>query len=221
MLNLPFNVIREEKLSVDILVFNYMENSQNVSVSLDIVDVNAGTSTQEKGVLTKSGEASISTFQVRPSTIGDLLLKATVSSTVAADELEKKLSVKSEGVRQYFNQPVFIDLRNTSDFSAAVQLPTNPSGFVEGSGRTEVKVVGDILGPAINNLDKLIRLPTGCGEQNMGLTAPNIAVAKYLKVSHQPTASQKEKLLANNRLGCQRQLIYRRYDNSFSAWENG
>ena len=39
------------------------------------------------------------------------------------------------------------------------------------------------------NLDNLVRLPTGCGEQNMILLAPNVQVIHYLenirKVNHQ------------------------------------
>ena len=39
---------------------------------------------------------------------------------------------------------------------------------------------GDVMGPAMSGLDKLIRLPTGCGEQNMLNFAPNIFVMQYL-----------------------------------------
>lgn len=41
---------------------------------------------------------------------------------------------------------------------------------------------GDILGPSIPNLANLIRMPFGCGEQNMLNFVPNIVVLNYLKV---------------------------------------
>lgn len=41
--------------------------------------------------------------------------------------------------------------------------------------------IGDLLGPTVNNLDKLLRMPQGCGEQNMLNFVPNIVIAKYLK----------------------------------------
>lgn len=41
------------------------------------------------------------------------------------------------------------------------------------------------MGPALNNLDKLLRLPFGCGEQNMIHFAPNVFVLKYLQKTHQ------------------------------------
>ena len=39
------------------------------------------------------------------------------------------------------------------------------------------------MGPSINNLDSLLRMPFGCGEQNMLLFVPNIVVTEYLRVS--------------------------------------
>ena len=36
------------------------------------------------------------------------------------------------------------------------------------------------MGPTIDNLDKLVRQPYGCGEQNMITTAPSVFVMGYL-----------------------------------------
>lgn len=36
------------------------------------------------------------------------------------------------------------------------------------------------MGPALTNLNNLIRMPSGCGEQNMVNFVPNICVIKYL-----------------------------------------
>lgn len=43
------------------------------------------------------------------------------------------------------------------------------------------------MGPTLNNLDKLLRLPFGCGEQNMIHFAPNVFVLKYLQKTQQLT----------------------------------
>jgi len=51
-----------------------------------------------------------------------------------------------------------------------------------------VWMAGDLLGPSVNGLDKLIRMPYGCGEQNMLNFAPNIYIMKYLETAGQATA---------------------------------
>ena len=55
-----------------------------------------------------------------------------------------------------------------------------PADLVEGSARAWVSVTGDILAPALANLDGLVTLPTGCGEQNMITLVPNIFLLEYL-----------------------------------------
>ena len=51
------------------------------------------------------------------------------------------------------------------------------------------------MGPSIEGLDKLLRMPTGCGEQNMIGFAPNISVTDYLTATDQVNdkISRKEK----------------------------
>ncbi|XP_055329152.1 alpha-2-macroglobulin-like [Paramacrobiotus metropolitanus] len=218
VLNLPFSIVRFENLTAEVLVFNYMSQKQDVTVQLQIRNPDNTTATLKKNVLAKPNEGTTATFTIIPQQIGDLILKVTAQSSFAADQLEKTLPVKPEGVKQYFTKPVFIDLRQSASMSAPITLPSDPAGKVDGSDRVEVRVVGDILGAAMNNLDKLIRLPTGCGEQNMATTVPNLVVAKYLKQLNQLAEPQKSKLLANIQLGYQRELTYRRGDNSYSAW---
>ena len=45
----------------------------------------------------------------------------------------------------------------------------------------------------MNNLDRLVRMPYGCGEQNMVNFAPNIYVLKYLHTVNQLTTLLKSK----------------------------
>lgn len=42
---------------------------------------------------------------------------------------------------------------------------------------------GDILGLSVSNLDSLVQLPLGCGEQSMIHFAPSIYVLQYLDKS--------------------------------------
>lgn len=49
------------------------------------------------------------------------------------------------------------------------------------------------MGRAMKNLDKLLAMPYGCGEQNMVLFAPNIFILNYLKSTGQLTPDIQEK----------------------------
>ena len=62
-----------------------------------------------------------------------------------------------------------------------------PEGAVAGSEYGEISLVGDIMGPTLKNLNNLLKLPFGCGEQNMINFAPNVFVLKYLHETSQLT----------------------------------
>ena len=67
--------------------------------------------------------------------------------------------------------------------------------FAKEDSITEVPClpVGDILGRALKNLDGLLQMPYGCGEQNMALLAPNIYILEYLRNTEQLTPAILEK----------------------------
>ena len=51
---------------------------------------------------------------------------------------------------------------------------------------------GDLMGPTLN-VEGLLRLPKGCGEQNMVNFAPSIYIMKYLSTVGQLTRSVENK----------------------------
>lgn len=89
--------------------------------------------------------------------------------------------LQAEGETQYRNKVVFVDLRNTDSLRTNVTVDI-PKNFVVDSDHVEISAVGDILGPSIPNLANLIKMPFGCGEQNMLNFVPNIVILDYLKV---------------------------------------
>uniref|UniRef100_A0A3P9KCQ5 Alpha-macroglobulin receptor-binding domain-containing protein n=1 Tax=Oryzias latipes TaxID=8090 RepID=A0A3P9KCQ5_ORYLA len=90
--------------------------------------------------------------------------------------------------------------------------------FVNGSERASVSVVGDLMGRAMKNLDKLLAMPYGCGEQNMLLFAPNIFILDYLKSTGQLKESTWKMAVGYLESGYQRELSYKRYDGSYSPF---
>ena len=60
---------------------------------------------------------------------------------------------------------------------------------------------GDILGSSISGIENLLRMPYGCGEQNMINFAPSMFIRAYLEIVSQLTPSIKEKSLRFMTLG--------------------
>lgn len=160
--------------------------------------------------------ASVS-FMIRPKKVGDITLKITAISPLAGDTIHQKLKVEPEGVTQFENRAVFLNLQNKTEHSQELKVDI-PAETVSDSEYIEFAVVGDLLGPTIKNLDNLVRMPYGCGEQNMVNFVPNILVVKYLEVTNRRMPSVVAKAKKFMEVGYQRELSYKHDDGSYSAF---
>lgn len=73
--------------------------------------------------------------------------------------------------------------------------------LVSDSQRAFVSVVGDVMGPALSNLDDLLRMPYGCGEQNMVGFVPNVYVLQYLEAAGRLTDRIQSKAVKHMKKG--------------------
>ncbi|KAK5929740.1 hypothetical protein CgunFtcFv8_010954 [Champsocephalus gunnari] len=135
------------------------------------------------------------------------------------DVVKRSLIVKAEGTEmsKTYNWLLCPEGEALTE-EIEIQLPEN---VIVGSARASLSVLGDILGRALNNLDGLLRMPYGCGEQNMALLAPNIYILQYLKNTQQLTPAIKDKATNFLTSGYQRQLNYKHIDGAYSTFGKG
>ncbi|XP_073821630.1 LOW QUALITY PROTEIN: thioester-containing protein 1 allele R1-like [Musca autumnalis] len=226
-IRLPYSVKRGEVINIPALVFNYLDKTLDVEVTLDNMDnefeftevTNEVIGDQRRTKMVKvpaMGAAGVS-FIIRPKVLGNVMLKYTAVSAVAGDAVHKSMKVVPEGVTKYGNRAYFVNLNKDSEMKSSFELEL-PTEMIPDSQHVEVGVVGDILGPVVNNLDNLVRLPTACGEQTMSTMLPNYLVMKYLEITKRLTPTMETKLRYNMENGYQRMLNYRHTDGSFSSF---
>ncbi|KAL5012796.1 hypothetical protein ScPMuIL_011347 [Solemya velum] len=228
-LNLPYSVIRGEHVVIQANVFNYMTTSLDVLVTLaksgdyqNIIIHPNGTEQHVSRVQTQTvtiavGEAKSLFFPIITTKVGKIDVSVKAQSSLAADGIRRKLLVKPEGVEKEYNMPVLIDLVNGNNFNTTLQIELPPN-IVQGSERTMISAIGDYMGPTVSNLDGLLRMPYGCGEQTMITFAPDVFVANYLEATNQLTPMLLDKILWYLERGYQRELSYQHMDGSFSSF---
>ncbi|KAH8325843.1 hypothetical protein KR067_008813, partial [Drosophila pandora] len=229
--NLPYSVKRGEVISVPVVVFNYLDKALDVDVTMDNSDGEYEFTEATNDVLEKASDdvqrtkretvpansgKSLS-FMIRPKNVGTTTLKITATSPLAGDTIHQKLKVEPEGVTQFENRAVFINLKDQPEFSQTLDAEI-PQEAVPQSEFIEFSVVGDLLGPTLQNLDNLVRMPYGCGEQNMVNFVPNILVLKYLEVTGRRMPAVETKAKKFLEIGYQRELTYKHDDGSYSAF---
>ena len=211
--DLPYSAIRGEEFPLSVAIYNYLDQPQDVVVSLDKADWFTLLDTSEKTVHIAPNEIGSAKFQIKPTKLGTNGVKVTARSPQAADAVIKTLIVEAEGVAKEVVNNITLSNGQVHNISTAL-----PDSIVEGSGRTYLAITSSYLTQTLNGLESLIQMPFGCGEQNMINFAPDVYITRYLKESGQlkpEIMAKAEKLMIT---GYQREMTYRRTNGSFSAF---
>ena len=211
--DLPYSAIRGEELPVKVALYNYLDEPQEFFVELEESESYELLDAATKTIVVDPSDVGGLEFNIRLTELGSVPLKVTARSRESADAVVRNLLVEPEGVRHESveNRIVSAGERFTFDNET-------PAGSILGSARTHVVLTGSYLSQTIEGLEGLLRMPFGCGEQNMVLFAPNVFVARYLEETGQikpDVLAKAEHLMVT---GYQRELTYRRADGSFSAF---
>ncbi|XP_063290829.1 alpha-2-macroglobulin-like isoform X2 [Pelobates fuscus] len=236
-LTLPYSVVREESFTLKATVFNYLKECIKVKVTLkesEELDEEPCTDCQHTSCLcadesktfhwnlkaTKLGEVNIT---VRTEALDTQELcdneQPVVPKQGSIDTVIKPLLVQPGGVLEENSHSSLLCIQTGEDHSKSEEISLKlPQNVIKDSARAYVTVLGDLMGTAMQNLDRLLAMPYGCGEQNMVLFAPNIFILQYLEKTHQLNDEIQNKAKTFLKNGYQRQLTYKRDDGSYSAF---
>uniref|UniRef100_A0A3Q0SE27 CD109 molecule n=1 Tax=Amphilophus citrinellus TaxID=61819 RepID=A0A3Q0SE27_AMPCI len=225
-LNLPAFIIRGEELVLEIILFNYLQQDQKVTVSVAqsetfefVFPDNEQLSTPGvHQVFVKNESGATVLIPIRPLVLGEIPVSVQAKSEAASDFVRTTVLVKAEGLEQSFSTSLLLELSPSQLRLSRNVTFTFPPDVVAGSERASVMAVGDILGPSISGLDSLIQMPYGCGEQNMINFAPNIYILRYLSATGQDDQKITNQAINYMMKGYEQELSFQRADGSFSAF---
>nr|XP_002752372.3 pregnancy zone protein isoform X2 [Callithrix jacchus] len=233
-LTMPYSVIRGEVFTLKATVLNYLPKCIRVSVQLKASPAflaSKNTKGEESYCICGNERRTLS-WTVTPKTLGNVNFSvsaeamqslelcgnevAEVPEIKRKDTVIKTLLVEAEGIEK---EKTFNSMTCASGAEVSEQLSLKlPPNVVKESARASFSVLGDILGSAMQNIQNLLQMPYGCGEQNMVLFAPNIYVLSYLNETQQLTEEIKAKAIGYLISGYQRQLNYKHQDGSYSTF---
>ncbi|XP_053925308.1 alpha-2-macroglobulin-like protein 1 isoform X2 [Cuculus canorus] len=230
---LPYSVIQGETFVLKATVFHYLQQCIQIYVALarsSNFQVEPCRTCRDRECLCAE-ESKTFTWNVTAVQLGTLNItvrtevmdtmprcggrKPLLATVKRTHILVKQLMVRPEGVLVEKTYSSFLCPRggNMAEERVSLRLPDN---VVKGSARASVSILGDLMGTALQNLDRLVQMPHGCGEQNMVLFAPIVYVLQYLEKTRQLTPEIKERAMGFLRNGYQMQLLYRHRDGSYS-----
>ncbi|XP_063290826.1 alpha-2-macroglobulin-like [Pelobates fuscus] len=236
-LTLPYSVVRGESFTLKASVFNYLKECIKVKISLEQseeLEEEPCTDCQRTSCLcadasktfywnlkaTKLGEVNI-TVRTEAIDTEDFCNNELpiVPKQGSIDIVIKPLIVKPGGIlEEKSHSSLICNKKGEGQYKREDISLKVPENTIKDSVRAYVTVLGDLMGTALQNLDRLLAMPNGCGEQNMVRFAPNIFILQYLENTHQLNNKILNKAKTFLESGYQRQLTYKHDDGSYSAF---
>ncbi|NXB58454.1 A2ML1 protein, partial [Struthidea cinerea] len=233
-LALPYAVVRHETFTLRATVFNYLRQCLRVQVTLAEsaeLEVSPGAGDSYSSCVC-ADEAKTFQWGVRATSLGEVNITVSTEALSSTEPCGNELPlVPAQGrvdtvIKPLLVQPggILVEKAHSSllcqEGAEEVSLEI-PANILESSQRAHVTVMGDILGNALQNLDSLLAMPYGCGEQNMVRFAPNIYIQQYLEKTGQLLPDIRAKAQGFLQSGYQRELLYKHDDGSYSAFGKG
>ncbi|KAL8617209.1 hypothetical protein ACOMHN_014379 [Nucella lapillus] len=234
---LPKRAVRGEVICFNAIAHNTDSNkTHNVTMKLDkSSDYSVVTVTKDANGANKEdySQASVSkelhlpvdgmkavTFCVRFENIGDIKVRVAVKGVISKwDDVEKTINIKPEGIERSWSYPVLIELTGDKQTFQKTFDVTLPDKVIANSYTVTFSASGDVLGNAAANLGELLKRPYGSGAQNMIDMAPNVYVLTYLMATNR-VGKLGPKARNIMQAGYNQQMVFQRYDGSFSAFGN-
>ncbi|MDX9719277.1 MAG: MG2 domain-containing protein [Myxococcota bacterium] len=214
-IDFPVTLTQGDELSVPVVVYNYLETSQSVSLRVDqsVGDWFSLLDGAEQVLVVSPGAVTATHFRVRVERVGVHPFRVFAMGSSMSDAIERSIEVLPDGERI----PISISGRLDADVSQLVSIPTDA---VPASSALFVKLYPGMFAQVVEGLDSLLQLPSGCFEQTSSTTYPNVLALRYMRASEQVTPEIELKASEYIALGYQRLLSYECSTGGFEWFGN-
>ena len=198
-MNLPVSLTRGDEVSVPVVVYNYLEEPQTVSLKLKQEDWFQTLGDADVSLDIEPGEVLSASIRIKAESVGEHQLQVTAMGNGVADAVKRQIEVVPDGRR--VDKVTSTTLNKTKDVSFYV-----PEKAIAGSARMTVQLYASSFSQVVEGLDAIFRRPTGCFEQTSSSTYPNVLALNYLQANGKSVPEVELKARQYIHLGYQRLL---------------
>ncbi|KAM4034380.1 alpha-2-macroglobulin-like protein 1 [Anomaloglossus baeobatrachus] len=229
---LPSSVVQGEKFTIQALVFNYEKKCILIVVALTDAEDLITAQDKEQARCVCEGHSHSFTWDVSAVTIKTQKIHVTSGSKDVegdckedvvligkdhrTDSVEKTIEIKPKGYEEEKTKTFLLFPADNRE-PIAINLEA-PERLVPGSERAHIIITGDPMANVILNLESLVDLPDGCGEQNMAKFTRYINSMDYLESTEQLTPESKAEAIEALSKGYQKQLTHKNENGSYAMF---
>ena len=199
--SLPTNSVVTDKVSVPVTLYNYTENELTIDVNVKANEWSKiGEYAKSVSVSPKSTKMIYVPLEIIKD--GNNVLRVETSSGEIKDIVEKNMVVKPNGLE--INKIVssgMIENNYSQDLIFAEDA-------IENTKNIKIRLYASPIAQAIENIEAMLEMPTGCFEQTSSSLYPDILVLRYLRENNLNNKELEEKALEYISAGYQKILTY-------------
>ena len=206
----PASLTLGDTVQFPITVYNYLTVPQTVTLSLAAGDWYTPLGATSTTVPLAAGQVLGVSFPVRVDKVGVHALTVKAIGSALSDAVARTVRVDPGG------KAIPTSVSGSVGAGAVTQTFDFPANAIAGSPRLFVDVFPAYLAQAVQGMDSLLRVPTGCFEQTTSTTWPNVLVLNYMTSTHQITPDLQLKADSLISAGYQRLLTFEHPGGGFS-----
>ncbi|XP_073452102.1 alpha-2-macroglobulin-like protein 1 isoform X2 [Aquarana catesbeiana] len=232
---IPYSVVQGEKFKIDAQIFSYEKKCILVAVSLSESDGIHTVQGKDQARCVCDGHVSHFSWDATATKLNEIKIHIKsgsleiegdckedhllITKDHGMDSVEKTIVVKPMGYEEEITET---HLLYATDHTQKVSFTLNiPDRLIPGTERAHIIVVGDIMGNIIINLEHMLRLPEGCGEQSVSKLSRYCYSLEYLQSTNELTPETKEKFLEHIVEGYQKQLTFKNESGGYATFPGG
>ena len=198
---LPKNLVVSDRVSIPVTVYNYTENT--IDTKLEIAK--ADWFSYDQNNIDIKIDAKSSKLVYIPINIlkdGENTFRVQASDGNYTDIIEKQCTISPKGKK--IEKVVSTGLLN-EDISEDILVLDK---IIENTAKAKIKIYASTISQAVDGIENIFRMPSGCFEQVSSSLYPNILALKYLQDTGIVNEKLKEKALSYISTGYQKILTY-------------
>ena len=172
-IDFPVYLTQNDEVSVPVGIYNYLNVEQNITLEAESADWFEMTGASAINVTVPANSVTPAYFPIKVLKIGEHSMTIFAHGSQMSDAIKRSITVKPDGIMEDKSESSIFDGNKT------VKL-TIPENAIPDSAELFVKIYPGIMSQAVEGLDSMLQMPTGCFEQTSSSTYPNVLVLQYM-----------------------------------------
>jgi uncharacterized protein YfaS (alpha-2-macroglobulin family) len=206
----PAELTRGDEVEFPVVVYNYLKAEQSVRLELESATWFTALGPTTTTVIVGADQVKSIKIPVRVEKVGAQTLTVRAFGTTAQDAIARRVRVVPDGIAVPTSRSGSLKMGSTS---LSVNVPSNA---ITGSAQLYLDVYPGLSSQAVQGLDNMLQVPSGCFEQTTSTTWPNVLVSRYLDQTKQNTPELQLKAESYISAGYQRLLTFEHRQGGFS-----